>query len=135
MWRKRLNLISISVIYAPLRYKVILSFCGFLHNSHKTFVQNGPSPSANRASSTPGNVKKPKRGKTMKPDEVKGMVEKNMQREISRKQLEATEKQIDTINLLNNTVKELNASVRALENRNYNQLQQFSNQMKYMVSF
>ena len=68
----------------------------------------------------------------MKPDEVKEMVEKKMQREISRKQLEATEKQI---NLLNNTVKELNASVRALENRNYNQLQQFSNQMKYMVNF
>ena len=88
-----------------------------------------------RASSTPGNVKKTKRGKTMKPDEVKEMVERNMQREISRKQLEASEKQIDTINLLNNTVKELNASVRALENRNYNQLQQFSNQMKYMVSF
>ena len=54
----------------------------------------------------------------MKPDEVKEMVEKNMQREISRKQLDATENQIDIINLLINTVKELNASVRALENRN-----------------
>ena len=62
------------------------------------------------------------------------MVERNRQDEISRKQLQATERQIDTINLLNNTVKELNASVRALENRNYNQLQQFSNQMKFMVN-
>ena len=62
------------------------------------------------------------------------MVEKSRQDEISRKQLQATERQIDTINLLNNTVKELNACVRALENRNYNQLQQFSNQMKFMVS-
>ena len=65
------------------------------------------------------------------------MVEQNRQDEISRKQfqaLQATERQIDTINLLNNTVKELNASVRALENKNYNQLQQFSNQMKFMVN-
>ena len=62
------------------------------------------------------------------------MVEKNRQDEILRKQLQATERQIDTINLLNNTVKKLNVSVRALENRNYNQLQQFSNQMKFMVN-
>ena len=62
------------------------------------------------------------------------MVEQNRQDEISRKQLQTTERQIDTINFLNNTVKELNASVQALENRNYNQLQQFSNQMKFMVS-
>ena len=62
------------------------------------------------------------------------MVEQNRQYEISRKQLQAAERQIDAINLLNNKVKELNASVRALENRNCNQLQQFSNQMKFMVS-
>ena len=70
----------------------------------------------------------------MRPEELKEYSVRKMQDEVAAKQLEATQLQIDTNNQLLNTIKELNSAVLGLSNRNYNQLQQFSNQLKFMVN-
>ena len=70
----------------------------------------------------------------MRPEELKEYSVRKMQDEVAAKQLEATQLQLDTNNQLLNTIKELNRAVLGLSNRNYNQLQQFSNQLKFMVN-
>ena len=70
----------------------------------------------------------------MRPEELKEYSVRKMQDEVAAKQLEATQLQIDANNQLLNTIKELNSAVLGLSNRNYNQLQQFSNQLKFMVN-
>ena len=87
-----------------------------------------------KLSSTPGNAKKMKRGKTYGPKEVAVTEVQRAEIEASEKISKAADKIMDAAVLIIDCMKELKPSISSLANRNYREIQMSSNALKQLVS-
>ena len=86
-------------------------------------------------SSTPGNNKKLKRGKLLRPEDITEMKTRRTDREAAEAIRSAADKIMDAAVLITNCMNDLKPELRALSNRNYREIQISTNAVKQLVRF
>ena len=85
-------------------------------------------------SSTPGNLKKVKRSKTVTPGEAIELKYRRVDREASDAMKTAADKIMEAATLIVNCMTELRPELKALSNRNYKEIQMSTNAVKQLVN-
>ncbi|XP_075264349.1 uncharacterized protein LOC142356294 isoform X2 [Convolutriloba macropyga] len=91
-------------------------------------------PEQRPISSTPGNNKKLKRGKLLKPEDIAELKCKRPEREAAEAMKNAADKIMDAALLISNCMKELRPELKALSNRNYREIQISTNAVKQLTA-
>ena len=89
---------------------------------------------AKQLSSTPGNMKKLKRGKALNPEDVALLKSRKTDREAAESIKNAADKIMEAAQLIINCMNELRPELKALSNRNYREIQISTNAVKQLVS-
>ena len=117
----------------PNFYSVVFYF---VQNEDVQVCDNNGAGNQNRKplSSTPGNVKKVKRARTINPNDVAEYKARKIDREATESIKAAADKIMEAAMLFINCMNELRPELKALSNRNYREIQISTNAVKQLVS-
>ena len=106
----------------------------FLQENDRVEPESQPGPNQTIMSSTPGNGKKPKRARTLGPDEVPSAESRKAEAQAARAITSAAGRIADAAEVMINCMNDFRGNIASLANRNYREIQQSTGALKQLVS-